>query len=171
MEVNNKIKCVNCDSMILPETAKRNEGLCAPCIRKEQSNFEIKFRVPSVVIVWVCIGVGAGICGPLAPIGGIIGYLVGLHFVDKRDGGSGFPYSAEAYSNNVSKKNINEPIVTSETSFDDEDPSRFETLSRHRITHCWNCKTFLNNDSNTECSSCGWIKCPNCDSCGCNYYR
>lgn len=88
-----RIKCINCDNMILPETAKRNGGLCAPCTagkpRKQQSNSEFKFRVPDGGIVWSCVGIGAGICGPLAPLGGIIGYFVGLHFVDKRDGGSG----------------------------------------------------------------------------------
>ena len=39
-------------------------------------------------------------------------------------------------------------------------------LHYYRVTHCWKCKTPLNNYLDPECSECGWIKC----SCGaCRY--
>ena len=42
---------------------------------------------------------------------------------------------------------------------------------RHsRTTHCWNCKGHLDNSSDLECSSCGWIIC-RCGACGCGYSR
>jgi hypothetical protein len=39
------------------------------------------------------------------------------------------------------------------------------TSKKHRITHCYNCHTSLNNRNHKECESCGWIACPICMSC------
>ncbi|WP_423679897.1 hypothetical protein [Undibacterium sp. WLHG33] len=36
----------------------------------------------------------------------------------------------------------------------------------NRITHCWNCKSHLDNAIDVECVSCGWIVC-RCGACGC----
>jgi hypothetical protein len=38
----------------------------------------------------------------------------------------------------------------------------------HRITHCYNCKSSLDNSINMECNICGWIIC-GCGACGCGY--
>jgi hypothetical protein len=38
-----------------------------------------------------------------------------------------------------------------------------------RITHCYSCKTHLDNVHDIECSKCGWIVCENCGACGCGY--
>lgn len=35
-----------------------------------------------------------------------------------------------------------------------------------RITHCWSCRSPLDNEVNVECLSCGWIIC-GCGACGC----
>ena len=40
--------------------------------------------------------------------------------------------------------------------------------SKHRIAHCWNCKTPLESGVNIECAGCGWIICK-CGACGCGY--
>lgn len=37
-----------------------------------------------------------------------------------------------------------------------------------RVTHCWFCKSELDNSIDIECRSCGWIIC-GCGACGCNY--
>lgn len=39
---------------------------------------------------------------------------------------------------------------------------------RRRVTHCYSCKSRLDNSTNVECMSCGWILCP-CGACGCGY--
>lgn len=38
-----------------------------------------------------------------------------------------------------------------------------------RTPHCFSCHTNLNSDVNKKCSACGWLICPTCGSCGCNY--
>lgn len=38
-----------------------------------------------------------------------------------------------------------------------------------RVTHCWFCKSKLDNAVNSECNACGWILCGNCGACGCGY--
>ena len=38
----------------------------------------------------------------------------------------------------------------------------------HRKTHCYNCKTSLDNYIDYECTSCGWIIC-SCGACGCGF--
>lgn len=43
-----------------------------------------------------------------------------------------------------------------------------ENLSRHRVTHCHNCKDVLDNSIDIECGSCGWILC-RCGACGRGY--
>ena len=35
----------------------------------------------------------------------------------------------------------------------------------YRETHCWKCGCELNSKKNSECSLCGWIRCPKCGSC------
>lgn len=41
---------------------------------------------------------------------------------------------------------------------------------KHRITHCYNCKEVLDNSTNLECNTCGWIICQ-CGACGCGYSK
>jgi hypothetical protein len=41
-------------------------------------------------------------------------------------------------------------------------------LGHRRITHCYNCKSHLDNAVDVECSACGWIVC-HCGACGCGY--
>ena len=41
---------------------------------------------------------------------------------------------------------------------------------RHRVTHCYSCKTSLDNAMDAECVACGWIVC-RCGACGCGYDR
>lgn len=36
----------------------------------------------------------------------------------------------------------------------------------HRVTHCWSCKSHLDNSVDVECVSCMWIICV-CGACGC----
>jgi hypothetical protein len=38
-----------------------------------------------------------------------------------------------------------------------------------RKTGCYNCKYPIDNFTHLECSSCKWIICPNCGSCGCGW--
>ncbi|MBW3565480.1 MAG: DUF3553 domain-containing protein [Acidobacteria bacterium] len=40
--------------------------------------------------------------------------------------------------------------------------------NRHRITHCYSCKSRLDNSVDLECISCSWIICW-CGACGCGY--
>lgn len=42
------------------------------------------------------------------------------------------------------------------------------TPRKHRITHCYSCKTELDNSIDIECNKCGWIIC-RCGACGCGY--
>ncbi len=37
-----------------------------------------------------------------------------------------------------------------------------------RVTHCYACKSHLDNSINIECVACGWILCA-CGACGCGY--
>jgi hypothetical protein len=37
-----------------------------------------------------------------------------------------------------------------------------------RVTHCYNCKSNLDNAVDVECEACGWIIC-SCGACGCGY--
>ncbi len=39
---------------------------------------------------------------------------------------------------------------------------------RRRVTHCYTCHAHLDNSSDVECVSCGWILC-HCGACGCGY--
>lgn len=39
---------------------------------------------------------------------------------------------------------------------------------RKRVTHCYSCKSALDNSINLECKACGWILC-SCGACGCGY--
>lgn len=43
-------------------------------------------------------------------------------------------------------------------------------LNRHRVTHCYSCKSGLDNSIDVECVACAWILC-NCGACGCGYSR
>lgn len=45
-----------------------------------------------------------------------------------------------------------------------------ESNKRHRVTHCYNCKSHLDNAISPECSACGWIICE-CGACGCQYEK
>lgn len=38
----------------------------------------------------------------------------------------------------------------------------------HRVTHCYSCKSHLDNAIDVECEACGWIVC-GCGACGCGY--
>lgn len=40
---------------------------------------------------------------------------------------------------------------------------------RHRESHCYNCKSKVDNASDFECVECGWIVCKECASCNCGY--
>lgn len=46
---------------------------------------------------------------------------------------------------------------------------RQRTVSEHRITHCYSCKSELDNAADVECAACGWIICRICAACGCGY--
>jgi len=46
---------------------------------------------------------------------------------------------------------------------------RQSSASSHRITHCYACKSTLDNDVDIECVACGWIICGGCAACGCGY--
>ena len=39
----------------------------------------------------------------------------------------------------------------------------------HRVTHCWSCKSSLDNRVHSEHVTCGWIICFRCGACGCGY--
>lgn len=39
----------------------------------------------------------------------------------------------------------------------------------HRVSHCYVCKTIVDNAVDLECISCGWIVCTECAACGCGY--
>lgn len=39
-------------------------------------------------------------------------------------------------------------------------------LPNHRVTHCWRCKSHLDNEINVSCAACRWILCA-CGACGC----
>lgn len=45
-----------------------------------------------------------------------------------------------------------------------------ESNKRHRVTHCYKCKSHLDNAISPECSACGWIICE-CGACGCQYQK
>lgn len=49
-------------------------------------------------------------------------------------------------------------------------PARLVDGSRigHRTTHCYRCKSNLDNSINLECSACRWIVCY-CGACGCGW--
>jgi uncharacterized protein (UPF0305 family) len=42
------------------------------------------------------------------------------------------------------------------------------TFKPKRVTHCYSCKSQLDNQVNIECSACKWILCT-CGSCGCGW--
>lgn len=37
-----------------------------------------------------------------------------------------------------------------------------------RLTHCYDCKNYLDSSIDIECNTCGWILC-RCGACGCGY--
>nr|WP_290222351.1 hypothetical protein [Trichocoleus desertorum] len=41
-------------------------------------------------------------------------------------------------------------------------------LTTVRVTHCWNCKTYLC-PGDKVCGSCNWYVCPECNSCQCDF--
>jgi len=41
--------------------------------------------------------------------------------------------------------------------------------SHHRESHCYNCKSAVDNKFDVECIACGWIVCNSCGACGCGY--
>jgi len=45
-----------------------------------------------------------------------------------------------------------------------------ELRGRQRSTHCWKCKTNLNDVDFSVCKTCHWIVCP-CGACGCKAPR
>ena len=51
------------------------------------------------------------------------------------------------------------------------DPSstRPRRAKKHRRTHCFSCKSPLDNAVDKECPTCGWVACPHCGACGCDY--
>jgi len=52
-----------------------------------------------------------------------------------------------------------------------EQPLRARRLeNRSRATHCYSCRTGLDNSIDVECSKCGWILCA-CGACGCGWSR
>lgn len=40
------------------------------------------------------------------------------------------------------------------------------SIKKRRVTHCYRCKSHLDNSITPECSKCGWIICE-CGACGC----
>lgn len=42
--------------------------------------------------------------------------------------------------------------------------------TRYRETHCYSCKTPINNVIDIACNNCGWILC-SCGACGCGYNK
>ena len=42
-------------------------------------------------------------------------------------------------------------------------------LRVRRVTHCYGCKSPLDNAVDLECLSCKWIPCGHCGACGCGY--
>lgn len=47
---------------------------------------------------------------------------------------------------------------------------RLLTGRRHRVTHCYNCRSPLDSLVDVECSACEWIIC-RCGACGCGWYE
>lgn len=45
---------------------------------------------------------------------------------------------------------------------------RQSATNRQRVTHCYSCKSTIDNAIDVECNSCGWILC-SCGACGCGY--
>lgn len=45
-----------------------------------------------------------------------------------------------------------------------------QSAKRSRATHCYSCRTKLDNSIDVECSQCGWIICV-CGACGCGWVR
>lgn len=43
-------------------------------------------------------------------------------------------------------------------------------LGSTRVTHCWNCQTYLS-PGKQVCRSCNWYKCTSCRSCGCGFIK
>jgi len=79
-----------------------------------------------------------------------------------------FSYDGEVCSGYFSEDDL-EILFDAPSTLDDSESWDDNLTSRHRITHCWNCKKPLDNESYSECDSCGWITCPSCGACGCNY--
>ena len=43
-------------------------------------------------------------------------------------------------------------------------------IPKRRTTHCYGCRTFLDErDRIPKCTQCGWMVCPECRACGCQY--
>ncbi len=46
----------------------------------------------------------------------------------------------------------------------------YETKEQEfRLAHCYKCRKGLSNRKNCSCDACGWLVCPDCSSCGCEY--
>jgi hypothetical protein len=63
-----------------------------------------------------------------------------------------------------------------------DDPQRqseaFEEFKRvpkegleFRVDHCYECKKDLDSRKHAPCLTCGWMQCPDCKACGCQYNR
>lgn len=62
---------------------------------------------------------------------------------------------------------INGEIKPRQSSFIDVLLSPFE-VKKHRQTHCFDCKKYLDSDLDIKCTQCGWLLCK-CGACGCTY--
>jgi hypothetical protein len=49
------------------------------------------------------------------------------------------------------------------------DQGRRPLTRTHRTSHCYNCKSTVDNAVDLECIACGWIICNECAACGCGY--
>ncbi|MED4403719.1 hypothetical protein [Metabacillus fastidiosus] len=56
--------------------------------------------------------------------------------------------------------------ILGETRVHWQSPSAFRTF---REPHCWKCKKNLFESKMGKCKKCGWIVCPDDNSCKCNY--
>ena len=91
-QINNKLKCKSCESLILPATADLNDGQCFPCKRGENSiNGKIIQKSKDVILIIIClitiysiIGIflGSGHIEILLILYGLVGIVTGRIWID-----------------------------------------------------------------------------------------
>ena len=74
-------------------------------------------------------------------------------YINKKKNEIKFEYLKTVHNNYLEKKGLSPRSIVK------------TIVSRRRISHCWECKTTVDNKYDYECETCRWIVCASCGAC------